>query len=160
MTPEDRIAELGLSLPPATRLPDGLHLPFALINRRGTRLLFSGHPKTAPDGGIGGPYGMLGRDMDTEAGYAAARDIGLSVLANIKAEIGELSRIAGFMRVFGMVASTPDFTQQHLVVNGFSDLVIEVFGPDVGRHARSALGVTSLPMGFAIEIEGEVLLDG
>ncbi len=84
------------------------------------------------------------------------RAIALSVLANIKAEIGDLSRIVGWTRVFGMVASSPGYTEQHLVVNGFSDLVIEVFGPDVGRHARSAIGVSGLPLGFAMEIEGEV----
>ncbi len=82
----------------------------------------------------------------------------LSVLANLKAEIGELSRITGWVRVFGMVTSAPGYTEQHLVVNGFSDLINSVFGPDVGRHSRSALGVSGLPFGFAMEIEGEVLI--
>ncbi len=94
--------------------------------------------------------------MTTEQGAAAARDVGLSVLANLKAEIKELSRIVGWVRVFGMVNSTPDYVDQHLVINGFSDLIIDVFGAQVGRHARSAIGVVSLPMNFAMEIEGEV----
>ena len=98
--------------------------------------------------------------MTTEEGYVAARDIALCALANLKAEVGELSRVSGWVRVFGMVASTPQFTEQHLVVNGFSDLILEAFGPDIGGHARSAIGVAALPMGFAIEVEGEVLLDG
>ena len=93
-----------------------------------------------------------------EEAHAAARDIGLCVLSHLKAELGELSRITGWARVFGMVASAPGFTQQHLVINGFSDLIIEVFGPDAGRHARSAIGVSALPMNFAMEIEGEVLI--
>lgn len=69
-----------------------------------------------------------------------------------------MDRVAGWTRVFAMIASTPDFKDQHLVANGFSDLIIEVFGADIGRHARSALGVVSLPMGFAMEIEGELIL--
>lgn len=157
-TPEDRLKSLGFALPPPTKIPEGLHLPFSLVNVRGDRLLFSGHPKTAPDGSIAGPYGVLGAGLSTEQGYLEAREIALSVLANIKAEIGELSRIAGWSRVFGMVTSAPGFTEQHFVVNGFSDLVIDVFGDEVGRHARSAIGVAGLPLGFAMEIEGEVLL--
>lgn len=157
-TPEDRLATLGLHLPPPTRLPENVRLPFSLINLRGDRLFVSGHPRTAADGGIDGPFGMLGADMTTEEGYAAAHDIALSVLANIKAGIGELSRIAGWGRVFGMVASASGFKEQHLVINGFSDLILDVFGPDAGRHARSAIGVAGLPMGFAMEIEAEVLL--
>lgn len=157
-TPEDRLATLGLHLPPPTRLPENVRLPFALVNLRGDRLFVSGHPRTAPDGGIGGPYGVLGTDMTTQEGYAAARDIALSVFANIKAEIGDLSRITGWGRVFGMVTSAPGYGEQHLVVNGFSDLVLDIFGPDIGRHARSAVGVAALPMGFAMEIEAEVLV--
>lgn len=154
--PEERLRELGLSLPAAAKPPDGLHLPFSFVNVRGDRLLFSGSPKSAPDGRNAGPFGVVGADFDTEQAYAEARGIGLSVLANIKAEIGELSRVVGWTRVFGMVASSPSYTEQHLVINGFSDLVIEVFGADVGRHARSAIGVSGLPLGFAMEIEGEI----
>lgn len=158
-TPEEQIQALGLSMPAPTKLPPGLHLPFAFVNVRGGRVLFSGHPKSAPDGGIAGPYGLLGTDLTTEEGYDAARIVALSVLSNIKAEIGELSRITGVARVFGMVASAPGYTEQHLVVNGFSDLFLGVFGPEIGQHARSAIGVSGLPMGFAMEIEGEVLID-
>ena len=159
-TPEDRITALGLKLPEPIKLPPGMTLPFSFINVRGNRALISGHPRQSSDGAINGPSAMLGADMTTQEGYDAARDIALSALANLKAEIGELSRVSGWVRVFGMVASTPQFTEQHLVVNGFSDLILDVFGPDIGRHARSAIGVASLPMGFAIEVEGEVLLDG
>ena len=158
MTPEEKIEEMGLVLPPRVTLPEGMHLPFSMINVRGDRALFSGHPRHGADGKISGPFGTFGADLTTEEGYAAAREVALSVLANLRAEIGALSRINGFVKVFGMVASTPDFTQQHLVVNGFSDLILSVFGPDVGRHTRSAVGMTSLPAGFAMEIEGEVLI--
>lgn len=157
-TPEQRLSEMGLTLPPPVHIPEGLHLPFSMVNVRGDRALFSGHPKHDMSGKIAGPFGAVGTDYSTEAAYDEARQIGLCVLANLKAEIGELSRIAGWTRVFGMVTSAPGYAEQHLVVNGFSDLVLEVFGPDIGRHARSAIGVPSLPMGFAMEIEGEVLL--
>ena len=158
MTPEERIEEMGLVLPPPVKLPEGLTLPFAMINVRGNRAVFAGHPRHGADGGIDGPFGRLGEGMTTQEGYEAARGVALSVLGNLKAEIGELSRVSGFVRVFGMVNSTPEFTEQHLVINGFSDLSIDVFGPKVGRHSRSAIGVAGLPMKFAIEIEAEVLL--
>ncbi len=157
-TPEDRIAEMGLTLPPPVALPPTLRLPFAFVNVRGDRAIISGHPKHDADGAIAGPYGKVGVDLSVEDAQLAARDIGLSVLANLKAEIGELSRVAGWLRVFGMVNSAPDFDQQHVVIHGFSDLIIDVFGDHIGRHARSAIGVNGLPMNFGIEIEGEVLL--
>ena len=157
-TPEDRLIALGLRLPAPTKVPEGLHLPFSFVNIRGDRVIFSGHPKNAADGSIAGPFGVLGTDLTTKQGYAEAREVALAVLANIKAEIGDLSRIVGWSRVFGMVTSAPGYTEQHLVVNGFSDIVIDVFGPTIGRHARSAIGVPSLPLGFAMEIEGEVLI--
>jgi YjgF/chorismate_mutase-like, putative endoribonuclease len=159
-TPEKRLKALGLKLPHPVKVPDGLHLPFAFINVRGERALFSGHPKQGSDGRIAGPYGVVGTDLTTKEAYEAARAVALSVLANLKNEIGELSRVEGWVRVFGMVASSPGYTEQHLVVNGFSDLVLEVFGPEVGRHSRSAIGVAGLPLGFAMEIEGEVIIAG
>ena len=159
MTPERKLEKLGLKLPNPTKLPEGLHLPFKFVNIRGERVLFSGHPKNAMDGSIAGPFGVMGSNITTEQGYAEAREIALAVLANIKGEIGKLCRIIGWVRVFGMVTSAPDYTEQHIVVNGFSDLVIDVFGHDVGRHARSAIGVFGLPLGFAIEIEGEVMIN-
>lgn len=158
MTPEDRLTALGLRLPAPIALPPDLRLPFVFVNVRGHRALISGHPAQDADGRIAGPYGQVGKDLTTEEAQLAARQIGLSVLANLKAEIGELSRVAGWVRVFGMVNSAPGYAEQHLVINGFSDLILDVFGPEVGRHARSAIGTQGLPMGFAIEVEGEVLL--
>lgn len=157
-TPEDRLKALGLTLPAPARLPDGLHLPFSFVNIRGDRALISGHPRQGTDGSIDGPFGTLGQDMTTDEGYAAARQVALTVLANLKAEIGDLSRVTGWLRVFGMVTSAPGYSEQHLVINGFSDLIVDVFGPEIGRHARSAIGVAGLPMGFAMEVEGEVLI--
>lgn len=157
-TPEDRLAALGLELPPPMMAPPGVRLPFAFINVREGQALISGHPRTGPDGNISGPYGVVGQDMSTKEAMDEARGIGLSILSNLKAEIGDLSRVTGWVRVFGMVNSAPGYTEQHVVLNGMSDLIIDVFGPEIGRHARSAIGVAGLPMGLAMEIEGEVLI--
>ena len=119
-------------------------------------MFISGHPMQGPDGTIVGPFGKVGEELSTEEAYVAARGIGLSVLSNLKAEIGELSRVTGWRRVFGMVNSTDGYSEQHMVINGFSDLIIDVFGDEIGRHARSAIGVAGLPMNFAIEIEAEL----
>lgn len=158
-TPEEKLRALGLELPGPVKVAAGLHLPFAFVNVRGDRAIFSGHPRQGPDGAITGPYGVLGSDLTTAEGYSAAQEVALSVLANLKTEIGELSRVTGWVRVFGMVTSAPGYSEQHLVVNGFSDTIKDVFGADVGRHARSAIGVSGLPLGFAMEIEGEVLIE-
>ena len=156
--PEKKIIELGLKLPDPIKLPPNLELPFSFINLRGNRVLISGHPRQDKDGSINGPYGQVGTNLTTEQAKLAAKEIGLSILANIKQEIGDLSRITHWVRVFGMVNSAPGYDEQHIVINGFSELILEVFGSDTGKHSRSAIGVAGLPMNLAIEIEGEVLI--
>ena len=158
MSPKRKLQELGLKLPKSTKLPEGLHLPFKFVKIRGERVLFSCHPKNAMDCNIAGHFAVLGGYITTEQGYAEAREMALAVLANIKVAIGELSRIIGWVHVFGMVTSAPGFAYQHIVANGFSEVVIDIFGKDVSRHARSAIDVFGLPPGFAMEIEGEVVI--
>jgi enamine deaminase RidA (YjgF/YER057c/UK114 family) len=158
-TPEERLNELGIILPPPVTVPEGLHLPFSFINIKENRVFISGHPRHSNEGKIDGPYGKVGKELTMDQANVAAKEIAISVLSNLKKEIGELSRVTGWCRVFGMVNSTPDFTDQHLVINGFSDFIVDVFGNTVGKHARSAIGVMGLPMNFAIEIEGELELD-
>ena len=158
LNPEKKIQELGLKLPNPIKLPKDLILPFNFINIRGNRVLISGHPRQSQDGSINGPYGQVGKDLTTEEAKLASKEIGLSMLANIKKEIGHLSRIKEWARVFGMVNSAPGYNEQHIVLNGFSSLLIEVFGSDIGSHSRSAIGVAGLPMNLAIEIEGEVII--
>ena len=155
-TPEQKLTDLGYKLPKPITDPKNLHLPFTFINIRDENVFISGHPRHSDDGVINGPYGKVGRDLTLDEANQAAKEIGLSVLSNLKKEIGELSRVKNWCRVFGMVNSTPEFDQQHLVINGFSDLIIDVFGDNIGQHARSAIGVASLPMNFAIEIEAEI----
>ena len=155
-TPEARMSDLGLLLPEPIKIPQNLHLPFAFVNVRGSRVFISGHPRQSKQGKIDGPYGVVGKDLTTREAKSAAEDIALSVLANLKQEIGDLSNVIGWSRVFGMVNSDTEYTEQHLVLNGFSNLIIKLYGEGIGRHSRSAIGVKGLPMNFAIEIEAEL----
>lgn len=153
---ERRLAELGLSLPPPLKVPRGVVLPFELVRVTGRRALISGHGPQNPDGSIAGPLGKLGRELTIEEGYEAARLTALSILGSLQRTLGDLDRIVGWTRVFGMVSSAPGFNMQPSVINGFSDLVLELFGDDVGVHSRSAVGMAELPFDIPVEIEGEV----
>jgi enamine deaminase RidA (YjgF/YER057c/UK114 family) len=155
---EQRLAALGLVLPPAMQPPPGLVLPFAAVRVIGQRAFISGHGPQAPDGAFAQPLGKVGRELTVEQGYTAARLTGLSILGSLQRALGDLDRIAAWGRVFGMVNSAEGFVQQPAVINGFSDLILEVFGPDVGAHARSAVGLYELPFRIPVEIEAEVEL--
>ena len=100
----------------------------------------------------------MGREVSEEQGYDAARLTGLAILGSLKRALGDLDRIAAWGRVLGMVNSAPGFNRQPLVINGFSDLILELFGPEVGAHSRSAVGMAELPFDIPVEIEGEVEL--
>lgn len=153
---DDRLHELGLELPPEVTIPEGVVVPFAFVNVRGDRALVSGHGPQAPDGTIAPPFGQVGADVSVDKAVEAARLTGLSVLGSLQRALGSLDRISGWLRVFGMVNSAPGFDQQPTVINGFSDLIIDVFGSEVGRHSRSAVGMAALPFGMPVEIEAEV----
>lgn len=142
---EARLSELGIELP-AAPAPAANYVPFV---QSGHQLFVSGQISMGPDGLI---KGRLGADMDAEAGAAAARRCGLALIAQAKAALGDLDRIARVVKLVGFVNSTADFTDQPKVVNGCSDLMVEVFG-DAGRHARSAVSAASLPLGVPVEIE-------
>jgi hypothetical protein len=111
------------------------------------------------DGSVAPPFGQLGGEVSLEEGIEAARLTALSMLGSLQRALGSLDRVTGWLRVFGMVNSAPGFDSQPTVINGFSDLIIEVFGPDVGRHSRSAVGMAALPFGIPVEIEAEVTVD-
>lgn len=155
---EQRLAQLGLTLPAPLQLPPGVVLPFPWIRVVGTRALISGHGPTDADGSLAQPLGKVGRDVTIEQAYAAARLTGLAILGSLKRTLGDLDRIAAWTRVFGMVNSAPGFNKQPAVINGFSDLVLEVFGTEIGAHARSAVGMAELPFNIPVEVEGEVEL--
>lgn len=155
---EKRLDELKLVLPAPLRLPPGLVLPFPWIRIVGARALISGHGPTTADGSIAHPLGKVGGEVTLDQGYAAARLTALAILGSLKRELGDLDRIAAWTRVFGMVNSAPGFNRQPAVINGFTDLILDVFGPEKGAHARSAVGMAELPFGIPVEIEGEVEL--
>lgn len=149
---------MGLALPRALQPPPGVILPFAFVRVVGTRALISGHGPQNPDGSIAQPLGKLGRELSVEQGYLAARLTALSILGSLQRALHDLDRIAAWTRVFGMVNSAPGFNRQPSVINGFSDLILELYGPQVGAHSRSAVGLAELPFDIPVEIEGEVEL--
>ena len=155
---EARLSALGLVLPPPAMPPPGVVLPFQSVRIIGRRALISGHGPQNPDGSFAEPLGKLGREVTLEQGYVAARLTALSILGSLKRTLGDLDRIAAWGRVFGMVNSAPGFNKQPSVINGFSDLILELFGPEVGAHCRSAVGLAELPFNIPVEIEGEVEL--
>jgi enamine deaminase RidA (YjgF/YER057c/UK114 family) len=157
---ERKIEALGLTLPAPIQVAPSVRLPFAPVRVRGNRALVSGNGPLALDGSVTGPFGKLGADVTLEQGYQAARLTALAVLASLKRELGDLDRVTAWLRVFGMVNAAPGFTQTPAVINGFSDLILELYGQEVGAHARSAIGVAELPFGMPVEIEVEVEIGG
>jgi enamine deaminase RidA (YjgF/YER057c/UK114 family) len=146
-TPEQRLEQLGIELP----APPAAVARFVNVVRAGDLLFTAGHGPVR-DGEF--PYrGKLGAGVDVETGKRAAELTILNVLATVRAEVGELSRISRVVKLLVMVNSAPDFLQQPLVANGASDLIVEVFGEEVGAHARSAVGMAALPFDISVEIE-------
>jgi enamine deaminase RidA (YjgF/YER057c/UK114 family) len=145
---ESRLGELGLTLPP----PAAPIATYVRAVKVGTLLFVSGHgPAPSPDGKV--YSGKVGRDLTLEEGRAAARLVGLNVLASVRSNLGSLDRVVRVVKVLGMVNATEDFTQQPQVVNGFSDLMVEIFGEERGKGARSAVGMGSLPNNIPVEVE-------
>ena len=155
---DQRLIDLGLALPAPLQLPPSVVLPFPWVRIVGKRAVISGHGPTNADGSLAQPLGKVGRDVSLEQAYTAARLTALAILGSLKRELGDLDRIAAWARVFGMVNSAPGFNQQPAVINGFTDLIVQVFGADKGAHARSAVGMAELPFNIPVELEGEVEL--
>ena len=155
---EEKLAAMGLVLPPPLQPPPGVVLPFRFVRVSGDRAWIAGHGPQDATGAIAKPLGKVGAEVSVEQGYAAARLTALAVLGSLKRAVGDLDRIAAWTRVFGMVNSAPGFDRQPAVINGFSDLILELFGPDVGAHARSAVGMAELPFRIPVEVEAEIEL--
>ena len=146
---ERRLADLKITLPE-------LHAPlgtYVHAKRAGNMLYLAGKGPANPDGTV--PVGKLGAEFTVEQGYQQARSVGLTLIAAIKQAIGDLDQVEDIVKVLGMVIATPDFADHPKVINGCSDLFVEVFG-ERGRHARSAVGMGSLPGGIPVEIEAIV----
>ena len=146
MSAKARLAELGITLPPLA-VPSAAYVPFV---RSGNLIFISGHIARRD----GNPWvGQLGLTMATDEGKAAARAIAIDLLGTLDAAAGGLDKVRRIVKLLSLVNSTPTFTEHHLVTNGASELLGDVFGPQIGAHARSAFGVAQLPMGSCVEIE-------
>ena len=146
MSVYDKLSELGITLPPVA-IPAAAYVPFV---QTGKLVFLSGHVAKKD----GKPWvGQLGKNTTTEEGKAAARAIAIDLLGTLHAAVGDLNRVTRIVKLMSLVNSTGDFTEQHLVTNGASELIGEVFGPAKGAHARSAFGVAQIPMGCCVEIE-------
>ncbi len=146
MSVQDRLQALGIHLPPVA-VPAAAYVPFV---RSGSLVFISGHIAKR-DGKAW--VGQLGADMSTDQAKPAARAVAIDLLGTLQAAAGSLDNVARIVKVLSLVNSTASYTEQHLVTNGCSELLVEVFGPGVGAHARSAFGVAQLPMGACVEIE-------
>ena len=135
---ETLLKELGLVLPDPVRTPPGVRLPFAFVRVHGSRAYIAGHGPTQSDGTVAGPFGKVGEAITLDQAVHAARLTALAMLASLKRELGDLDRVGAWLRVFGMVNAAPWFSQQPAVINGFSDLILQLYGPERGRHERSA----------------------
>ena len=145
MSVNDKLKELGITLPPVA-VPAAAYVPFV---RTGNLVFLSGHIAKKD----GKPWvGQLGKSMQTEEGKQAARAIAIDLMGTLHAAVGDLDKVKRIVKLMSLVNSTPDFTEQHLVTNGASELIGQVFG-DKGAHARSAFGVAQIPLGACVEIE-------
>ena len=150
---EQRLVELGLELP-APRGPGGVYQPVVIVGRMA---YVSGHGPLLPDGSH--ITGRVGADLDVAAGRAAARQTGLAILSSLRVALGTLDRVSRVVKLLGMVQATPEFGSHPAVINGCSELFAEIWGPDRGVGARSAVGFISLPNAIAVEIEGIFEID-
>jgi enamine deaminase RidA (YjgF/YER057c/UK114 family) len=159
MNIEAKLEGLGLVLPEPMQVPQGLRLPFAWVRLRGNRAYISGHIALNPDGSVAEPLGKVSAEVSAEEGYLSARRVALAHLASLKRALGDLDRVTAWLRVFAMVNAAPGFNQTPLVTNGYSDLILELYGPEVGTHARSSIGMM-IPLNAPVNCEAEVEIDG
>lgn len=155
---ERRLEKMGLVLPQQAPRPAGIVLPFSLVRVVGERVVVSGHGPQTADGALTPFRGKVGRDIGQEEAVQLARLVALAMLGSLARALGDLDRISAWVRVFGMINAAPSFQQLSPVMNGFSDLILELFGPEIGGHARTVVGVSELPFDLPIEIEAEVLV--
>ena len=155
---ERKLAEMGLALPAEMRAPPGLKITWRQVRVIGDRAVIAGHGPRAADGMPFGKPGKVGQDLTLEEGYAAARATALGVLGDLKRELGDLDRVVSWVRVLGLVNSAPGFTAQPRVVDGFTDLMIALWGDEAAICPRAVAGAAELPANSPVIIEGEVEL--
>ena len=153
---EQRLAELGLQLPAPAPAPPGFKFSFAWVRLAGSQAFVSGHGALAPDGTIAGPFGKVPSEVSLEAAQQSARATALSVLGSLQRALGDLDRVTAWLMVYGMVNADPGYPQTTNVINGFSDLILELYGQEAGEHARMAVGMAALPLNVCVTIAAEV----
>lgn len=159
MSATTRLRDRGLVLPEPLKLPAGVVLPFQFVHVHDRYAYVSGHVPLNEDGSIADPLGKVGVELSVDDGYEAAKKVGLAMLGSLERTLGSLERITAWLRVFGMVNQAPCFTQQAAVINGFSELILDVFGEQEAKHARSAIGVAGLPFNIPVEVEAVIEID-
>jgi enamine deaminase RidA (YjgF/YER057c/UK114 family) len=158
MTIRDSLAALGLSLPPAQVIPEGMTLTYRRLVRWGDVVYVAGHGPTWGEG-WGSPLGKVGQELSIDEGVAAAELTALNVLATIERELGDLDQVACWLKINGYVNAVPGFTEQARVVNGFSDLILRLYGLDK-LSARTSVGVPDLPFGMPVEVDAVIAWGG
>jgi enamine deaminase RidA (YjgF/YER057c/UK114 family) len=156
MKVEQRLAELGLQLPPGAVAPPGFTFSFAWVRLAGGRAFVSGHGALAPDGTPLGPFGKVPSEVSLEAAQQSARGAALAVLGSLKRALGDLDRVTAWLMVYGMVNADIGYPQTTNVINGFSDLILELYGQEAGEHARMAVGMAALPLNACVTIAAEL----
>jgi enamine deaminase RidA (YjgF/YER057c/UK114 family) len=152
---EDRLLDMGLELPAPLAAPVGVRLPYESVRVHGALAFISGHGPWDGDRQLFS--GRVGAELSVEQGYDAARATGLSMLASIKSQLGDLDNVKAWLKVLGFVKCAEGFNVTPAAINGFSDLILALWG-DAGRHARSAIGADELPLGMPVEVEAIVTL--
>jgi enamine deaminase RidA (YjgF/YER057c/UK114 family) len=153
---EEALVRLGLTLPPPASPPPGFEFHFEPVRIRGSRVFVAGHMAQAPDGTVCGPFGKVPSEVSLPDAQEAARNTAMSMLASLKAALGDLDRIAAWLVVSGFVNADPGFPQTTHVLDAFSDRILEIFGPTVGAHARTAIGASALPLNSCVIVAAEL----
>jgi enamine deaminase RidA (YjgF/YER057c/UK114 family) len=155
---EERLRELGYVLPAVPRMPPGVATSFTWVRLVGTRVLVSGHGAQNPDGSPAGPFGRVPDQITLEQAQASARLAALSVVSSVREAVGDLDRIGAWVMVSGFVQAESGYAQTTAVVNAFSRVILEVFGDEIGQHARTAIGVSALPLNLPVVVAAELIL--
>ena len=156
MRVEQRLEELGLVLPAPPQVPPGFKFSFSWVRIWDGKAYVSGHSPQAPDGSFSGPFGKVPTEVSLEAAQQAAGRTALSVLGSLKRALGDLDRVTAWLMVYGMVNADAGYSQTTNAINGFSDLIVDLYGPEVGAHARIAVGMAALPLDNAVTVAAEV----
>lgn len=155
---ENKLSELGITLPPVHTHMKAMNLPFKKVKILGNRVLISGHVGIKNDGAISDITGKVGAEITQEQAKEYAKLVGMSILSSLQLALGDLDKIKGWVKVTGFVNSAPSFYNHPFVINGFSEFILELFGEEIGSHTRSAVGVASLPFDCPVEIEAELFI--